>query len=110
AAPPGGESDVVAVNLGNYASGVISGSVSLAGLSPADLLRVRFIDGTNLICARTRRFDLVSDRSNRLEPRSAGDLQPGDEVVVVASEDARGFSEQLIEALDQGKLRESFGQ
>jgi hypothetical protein len=108
AAPSRGESGVVDLKLGNYTSGGISGHGSGTDASPADLVRVRFVDGSNLICARATRFDVVSEDSNRLDPRTAAELQPGDEVVVVASEDARAFSEHLIDALDQGKLSESF--
>lgn len=110
AAPTGTESPVISLDFGSFTTG--GGGVGIQGaLAPeGDLVRVRFVDGTDIVCSRTSRFDVVADGSNRLESRPAGDLEAGDEILMVASHDARVFSEHLIDALDAGKLADAAAQ
>lgn len=70
-------------------------------------IRVRFVNGEELVCGRTRQFDVVAEGSYQLHSKLATELEAGDEVIVVASDDAQGFSEKLIEALDAGRLRDA---
>jgi len=110
AAPPGTESGAISLNFGSFTTGASGVGIQSELAADGDFVRVRFVDGTDIICGRTSRFDVVADGSNRLESRPAGELQPGDEILVVASQEARVFSEHLIDALDAGKLKDASAQ
>lgn len=67
---------------------------------------ILFIDGTWLEVARTARLEII-DRQGAVRLRTVlpTDLQPGDEMILVASDTRSLFSEYLMQTLDSGRLR-----
>lgn len=65
-----------------------------------------FTDGTSMTCDIEQRFDLLDrEHGSTLGQASAGDLQPGDEVLVIEHDTHAVFSERLMRLLDETVLR-----
>jgi hypothetical protein len=65
-----------------------------------------FTDGTSTICDTCQRFDLLDrEHGSHLRLASAGDLQLGDEVIVIEHDTHAVFSIRLMHLLDETVLR-----
>jgi len=67
---------------------------------------ILFVDGTWLEVLRTARLEII-DRQGAVRLRMVlpNDLQPGDEMIIVASDTRSLFSEYLMQTLDSGRFR-----
>lgn len=95
----------VEVGLGLY-GGPVTDPGDLHPTSSADTqgkLIIHFTDGTYELASPFHRFDVLAPLGTAVTSTAASELQPGDEVILTTS---GGFSERLLEALDQGLLRE----
>jgi hypothetical protein len=71
-----------------------------------ETILILFVDGTQLEVPRSARLEIVDRQGTvRLRTVLASDLQPGDELVIVADDGRSLFSEYLIKMLDDGRLR-----
>lgn len=68
---------------------------------------IYFTDGTQIEAAPHTRFDFLAAMGGQLKSKTAESLQPGDEVVILQEDTQALFSEQLIQTLDRGRLKDA---
>lgn len=64
-----------------------------------------FADGSTQQSTSNARFEVVGRRRLQLQSVAAKDLQVGDQVVLLNDDERAGFSERLLQAMDEGRLR-----
>lgn len=69
---------------------------------------ITFADGTSILCSSDRRFDALVDTASGIHGVPAQELAAGDEVIILERATRTVLSDQLMQALDEGILREEF--
>jgi hypothetical protein len=64
-----------------------------------------FADGSTQQSTANARFEVVGRKRLKLQSVAAKDLQVGDQVVLLNDDERAGFSERLLQAMDEGRLR-----
>jgi hypothetical protein len=64
-----------------------------------------FADGSTQQIAANARFEVVGRKRLQLQSIAAKDLQIGDQVVLLNDDERAAFSERLLHAMDEGRLR-----
>lgn len=64
-----------------------------------------FTDGSTEQTTANARFEVVGRQRLSLQSIAAKDLRVGDQVVLLNDEERAGFSERLLKAMDEGRLR-----
>jgi hypothetical protein len=64
-----------------------------------------FADGSTQQSTANARFEVVGRKRLQLQSISAKDLNIGDQVVLLNDDERAGFSERLLQAMDEGRLR-----
>lgn len=64
-----------------------------------------FVDGSTRECTANARFEVVGRRRLQLQSIAAKDLHAGDQVVLLNDDERAGFSERLLQVLDEGRFR-----
>lgn len=64
-----------------------------------------FGDGSTRECTANARFEVVGRRRLRLQSVAAKDLHVGDQVVLLNDDERAGFSERLLQVMDEGRFR-----
>jgi len=64
-----------------------------------------FADGSTQQSTANARFEVVGRKRLQLQSVAAKDLQIGDQVVLLNDDERAGFSERLLQAMDEGRLR-----
>jgi hypothetical protein len=85
------------------------GPVATAGLShdgKPTYVCLCFTDGSTQQSTANARFEVVGRKRLKLQSVAAKDLREGDQVVLLNDDERAGFSEQLLQAMDEGRLRE----
>jgi hypothetical protein len=109
-------------HLRSYASDVIVSPLSFDSATNADNdsaggrsywpmepdeATIYLTDGTKLDVRLKTRFDVLAPIGGRLRTVAAQSLKPGDEIVLLHEDSRALFSEQLMQTLDQGVLKEA---
>lgn len=64
-----------------------------------------FADGSTQQSTAKARFEVVGRRRLKLQSVAAKDLHVGDQVVLLNDDERAGFSERLLQVMDEGRLR-----
>jgi hypothetical protein len=64
-----------------------------------------FADGSTQQSTANARFEVVGRKRLQLQSVAAKDLHIGDQVVLLNDDERAGFSERLLQAMDEGRLR-----
>jgi hypothetical protein len=64
-----------------------------------------FADGSTQQSTANARFEVVGGKKLKLQTIAAKDLHVGDQVVLLNDDERAGFSERLLQAMDEGRLR-----
>lgn len=103
--------ELVHVSLPTFLQTPIAEQVSTQEIQPApaaahDQILVAFTDGTTLLCAPTRQFDLLeAEGASRVLQRAATELEPGDELLIIEQQTHAHFSARLMQILDETLLQ-----
>jgi hypothetical protein len=103
AAQTASEISIGAFGMGDSASwarGAVSGTAK-----SVDFVSIYFIDGHVLESPSNARFEVLGKSRLRLQTVPARLLNPGDRVVTLHEDSRIMFSERLLAAMDEGKLR-----
>jgi hypothetical protein len=103
--------ELVHISLPTFLQTPIAEQASSLDIQPGtaaahDQVLVAFTDGTTLLCAPTRQFDLLeAEGAGRVLQRAATDLEPGDEILIIEQETHARFSARLMQILDETLLQ-----
>lgn len=64
-----------------------------------------FVDGSTRECTANARFEVVGRKRLQLQSIAAKDLHVGDQVVLLNDDERAGFSERLLQVMDEGRFR-----
>jgi hypothetical protein len=64
-----------------------------------------FADGSTQQSTANARFEVAGGKHRQLQSIAAKDLNIGDQVVLLNDDERAGFSERLLQAMDEGRLR-----
>lgn len=102
---------LVHISLPTFLQRPTSEQVSSLEIQPGatearDQILISFTDGATLLCATTQQFDLLeTEGAGRLLQRTAADLEPGDELLIIEQETHAHFSLRLMHLLDETVLQ-----
>jgi len=102
--------ELVHISLPTFLQTPIAEQVSSQEIQPAsaaahDQILVAFTDGTTLLCAPTQQFDLLeAEGAGRVLQRTATELEPGDELLIIEQHTHAHFSVRLMQILDETLL------
>jgi len=65
-----------------------------------------FVDGSTWECTASARFEVVGRKRLQLQSIAAKDLHAGDQVVLLNDDEHAGFSERLLQVMDEGRFRD----
>jgi hypothetical protein len=81
------------------------GGVSAGPTKRPRYVCICFTDGSIQQVAANARFEVVGRKRLTLQSLSAKELQPGDQVVLLKDGEYAGFSERLLQAMDEGRFK-----
>lgn len=87
-----------------WRNGAATTAASLAASKPTYVC-LCFSDGSTQQSTANARFEVVGRRRLKLQSVAAKDLKVGDQVVVLNDDERADFSERLLQAMDEGRLR-----